>query len=103
MSLEYFHRRRLHYLSGHPVPVLHLSDSKEVLPCVSMEPQSGDSGTGWELEDVPWHPHWLCLLVPALMSSLLNQPEKTFSQTSHSVKLGLLYVCLTRLAYLPKK
>ena len=36
-ALEYLQRRTHHNLSVQPVPVLHHSDSKEVLPCVSME------------------------------------------------------------------
>ena len=37
MGLEYLHRRRLHKLSGQPVPVLHHSYRKKVLPHVFTE------------------------------------------------------------------
>jgi len=36
-GLEYFQRRRLHKLSGHPVPELYHSHSKEFLSIVQME------------------------------------------------------------------
>ena len=36
-DLEYLHRRTLHNISGQPVPVLHHTYCKEVLPHVSME------------------------------------------------------------------
>jgi len=37
VGLEYLQRRRLHNLSGQPVPVLHHPQSEEVLPHVQME------------------------------------------------------------------
>jgi len=37
MGLEYLHRRRLHNISGHPVPVLHHPSHKEVFPYFCME------------------------------------------------------------------
>lgn len=37
MSLEYLHRRRLYNLSRQPVPALRRSDSKKVLPPVTIE------------------------------------------------------------------
>ena len=36
-GLEYLQRRRLHYLAGQPVPVLHHPQSEEVLPHVQTE------------------------------------------------------------------
>ena len=36
-ALEYLQRRRLHNLPGQPVPVLHHTHSKEVLPHVQTE------------------------------------------------------------------
>ena len=37
MNFVYSQRRRLHNPSGQPVPALRHSDSKDILPCVSME------------------------------------------------------------------
>ena len=37
MGPEYLHSRRLHHLSGHPVPVLRHFHCKEVVPCVCVE------------------------------------------------------------------
>jgi len=37
VGLEYLQRRRLHNLSGQPVPVLHHPQSEEVLPHTQME------------------------------------------------------------------